>query len=253
MFLRAKPPIYHIEGVPLAPNRSLAFVPEYSFIQGLSWYHKTVGERRPEFPSWSWTGWTGELADQIMLDPRSIPGPYDISNRLEYENEIIGDFPKENEWQDFLSRTTTIRVKFLHIKGQTLKCILARTANESDMAHLQDDRNSKTSDDYLLKFEMEKNTAFYVHPVLDLVGSQIEGKPLESICLFYEAEKKLARFAFPMSLLIATNTDGVSERVGCSFHDYTYCIQDGKPLYPDAEICLAMLEKKFQLRTIRLG
>jgi hypothetical protein len=56
MFLKTETPVYHIEGVPLVPKQSLAFVPEYSFIQGLSWYHKTAGERHPEFPSWSWTG-----------------------------------------------------------------------------------------------------------------------------------------------------------------------------------------------------
>jgi hypothetical protein len=70
MFLKAKTPIYHIEGVPLVPTQSLAFVPEHSFIQGLSWYHRNVGERRPGFPSWSWTGWTGQLADNFMLDRR---------------------------------------------------------------------------------------------------------------------------------------------------------------------------------------
>jgi hypothetical protein len=77
------------------------------------------------------------------------------------------DFPKENEWQDLLSRTATTHVKLLHIKGQTLKCTLVRTAIE--VAHLQ-----YTNWDYLLKFVAE-NTFFYLRPRLDLDGSQIEG------------------------------------------------------------------------------
>ena len=81
---------------------------------------------------------------------------YDISIRLEYENEIIEDFPKENEWQNFLSKIASIRVKFLHIKGQTLKCTVVRTANEFDVAlqnawHIADY-------DYLLRFEMGEHS-----------------------------------------------------------------------------------------------
>jgi hypothetical protein len=177
-------------------------------------------------------------------------GPYNISIRLEYENEIIGDFPKENEWQIFLSKIANIRVKFLHITGQTLNCTLVRTANEVNMGYLL--YNSYMAMwDYHLKFEIEKNTVFYVRPKLDLDGSQIEGKSLECICLYYEADPELDRF--PKTLLIATNTDGVKERVGCSGPDYIYCIQDGKQGYLDPEAFSAMLEKKFQLQTIRLG
>lgn len=254
MFLKAKPPIYHIEGVPLVilPTQSFAFVPEYSFIHGLSWYHENAGERRSEFPSWSWTGWTGQLVDRVMLDPPESPDPCDISIRLEYENEIIGDFPKENEWQDFLSRTATIHVKFLHIKGQMLKCTLVRTANEFDAAHMKALYvKVAEKDKYLLKFEMEKNTVFYAGLKLDLDGSQIEGKPLECICPCWEIIKN--RKNFPTMLLIATNTNGVKERVGCTYKYYVYGMQDRKELDLDTEVFSDMLKKMFQLQTIRLG
>lgn len=240
MVLKAETPIYHIEGVPLVPIGSLAFVLEYSFIQGLSWYHETVGERRPEFPLWSWTGWTVQLVDKVILNPRWSRGPYDLSIRIEYENEIIRDFPKQNEWQDFLSKIANIRVKFLHIKGQTLKCTILRTANEVGVAYLRHD------EEYLLKFQIEKNTAFYAPLRLDLDGSQNKRKPLECICLSrYER--------FPAMLLIATNTDGVKERVGCMDTYHIYYMQDGMRFYRDPEVYLAMLKKKLQLQTIRLG
>jgi hypothetical protein len=253
MFHKAKTPIYHIEGVPLVPNQSRAFVTEDCFIQGLSWYHEKVGERRLEFPSWSWAGWTGLLANRGMVSGWPT-GPCDISIRLEYENEIIEDFPKENEWQDFLSKIASIRVKFLHIKGQTLKCSLVRTANEFGRAALKMDFFIEHFD-YVLKFEMEKNTVIYCSPLLDLDGSQIEGKPLECICLRLEAEKELSAYRVATSLLIATNTDGVSERVGI-FHNYRFCMQDGERVSLDEDhegVFRGMLEKKLQLRTIRLG
>jgi len=256
MFLKAKTPIYHIEGVPLVPQvqfvprKSRAFVLEHSFTQGLSWYHKNPGERRPEFPSWSWTGWTGLLADEVLLEGW-FPGPYEISIRLEYENEIIEDFPRENEWQNFLSKIASIRVKFLHIEGQALKCTLVRKAMEFDVALQNDWYIAK---DYLLKFEIDKNTVLYALPKLDLDGSQIKGKPLECICLNLEAEKKL-NSKYLTSLLIATNTDGVSERVGIFGH-YFFGIHHWKRVSLDKdhkEVYLAMLEKKLQPRTIRLG
>jgi hypothetical protein len=253
MFYKAKTPIYHIEGVPLVPHQLLTFVPEDSFIQGLCWYHEKVGERRLEFPSWSWAGWTGLLANRVMLDPRRLRGPYDISVRLEYENGIIEDFPKENERQDFLSKIAIIRVKFLHIKGQTLKCTLVRKANEFGRAALKMDYYIEHFD-YVLKIEIEKNTVLYSFPKLDLDGSQIEGKPLECICLCLEADKELNSFQFPTSLLIATNTDGVSERVGI-IASYCLCMQDGEQMFwsPDKEAFRGMLKKKLEPRTIRLG
>jgi hypothetical protein len=57
----------------------------------------------------------------------------------------------------------------------------------------------------------------------------------------------------PSTLLIATNTDGVKERVGCTFANFIYCMQDGEQLHLNEVLCLAMLKEKLQLQTIRLG
>ncbi len=177
-------------------------------------------------------------------------GPLGISIRLEYKNELIEDFPKENEWQNYLSKIGNIRVKFLRIKGQTLKCTLLQAANEDDMAGLQDE-SYIANEDYLLKFEMEKDTVFYIRPSLDLDGSQIEGQSPECICLDYEADTEIDWFS--TMLLIATNTDGVEERVGCTDTDDIHCLQGGKWEHLAPEVYLGMVKKKLQLRTILLG
>jgi hypothetical protein len=250
MFLKAKTPIYHIEGVPLVPHQLLAFDPEKSFIQGLSWYHKNPGERRPEFPSWSWTGWTGQLANSVMLNPPpDWFSSYGISIRLESEYAL---FPEKNGWQNILSRPANKRVHFLYIKGQTLKCTLVRMAAEVNMAALSE-LTWWDPTDYALKFEMEKNTVFYVRPRLDLDGSQIEGKPLECIWLGDEAATTLDRF--PRTLLVETYKAelGWMKRVGCTYKYSVYCMQDGKRVYLGGEGCLAMLKNKLQLRRICLG
>jgi hypothetical protein len=63
-------PIFHFWGVPILPplrwqhgrspepiSGSLA----HGFGNALLWHHKRPAQRRPDFPSWSWVGWDGEL------------------------------------------------------------------------------------------------------------------------------------------------------------------------------------------------
>lgn len=72
MFERAKRPIYHIWGVPMlsATARRNPKDPKDescrdTFLYGLSWKKSETSshsfQRRPGFPSWSWTGWIGEV------------------------------------------------------------------------------------------------------------------------------------------------------------------------------------------------
>jgi hypothetical protein len=45
-------------------------LPLQSFPQSLRWYHSTAitPRRRPDFPSWSWTGWEGQALYSAPLD-----------------------------------------------------------------------------------------------------------------------------------------------------------------------------------------
>ncbi|PMD61837.1 HET-domain-containing protein [Hyaloscypha bicolor E] len=91
MFSKTEYPVYHIEGVPILSATSGTFVPEDSFIKGLSWCHSIPGKRRPEFPSWSWAGWTGVLERSFMWADEY---PVDTVLCLETENGIIEEFPR---------------------------------------------------------------------------------------------------------------------------------------------------------------
>lgn len=65
-------PVSHLWGVPILPcvekhsngqavraNRSMTD----RFISGLCWTSATPGRRRAQFPTWSWTGWTGNIVE----------------------------------------------------------------------------------------------------------------------------------------------------------------------------------------------
>lgn len=72
-------PIYHIWGAPFAGSPTISSDYVRFFATGISWIHRgprpettyeyplhatisvTFASRRPKFPSWSWTGWKGEL------------------------------------------------------------------------------------------------------------------------------------------------------------------------------------------------
>lgn len=66
MFERAKYPIYHVWGIPTLNSiegEDVSF--KDTFLYGLSWKKSITPlhslQRRPGFPSWSWTGWIGEV------------------------------------------------------------------------------------------------------------------------------------------------------------------------------------------------
>jgi hypothetical protein len=69
-FERLPDPIYHVWGVPISRiktdrngsfHSSSRFSAEEGFVRGLCWQLSRPRRRRPGFPSWSWTGWVGEV------------------------------------------------------------------------------------------------------------------------------------------------------------------------------------------------
>jgi hypothetical protein len=72
--------VHHLMGVPIMPPcvsasqtlgksklyKGLLRSPEQGFLIGLTWVHSSPGGRIPEFPSWSWAGWSGELDPELM-------------------------------------------------------------------------------------------------------------------------------------------------------------------------------------------
>jgi hypothetical protein len=210
MFSRSDFPIYHIEGVPVVSSRRGAA--EYFFLKGLSWYHRSPGKRRPEFPSWSWAGWTGQLVDKFMYfdQPRinNITKVY-----LETKNKELEDFPLTETiegWQEFMSKLASIRVNTIRIHGYTLRCKVLLTIDRGSGGR----KNSLTPEDgCILQFEVEDNISVFLAPKWDLEGSQLVGKVLTCVCL-----EDFPRGGVPQlftMLLVKEYTHGLAERVGC--------------------------------------
>jgi hypothetical protein len=83
-------PVYHHRGVPILdsnPERPLIqFGNTDGFTIGLCWLSKWPGRRRPEFPSWSWSGWTCPVAFRQHK-------PYSFQTTIRYDQPIQIHFP----------------------------------------------------------------------------------------------------------------------------------------------------------------
>jgi hypothetical protein len=261
MFSKTQYPVYHIEGVPILWATLDKVAPVHSFIRGLSWYHPIPGKRRPEFPSWSWAGWTGLLQDTFMCRDKC---PVGTILRLETEDGIIEKAPKWDHWLEFLSKKTTNNVKILHIQGWTLRCTIVHRKSGKGETGRDTDRSCVPEDSYFLKFKLRKNKSVYFAPKWDLDVSQLDGKSLKCIFLSSPTNERLLG-SLPM-LVVNQNMDGLSERVGCCSLSYgsIYVQADQKWVDPwksphhwkkyfwDTSYW-NMLKKKLERRTIRLG
>jgi hypothetical protein len=260
MFSRTEDPVYHIEGVPILWATLETVDPVHSFIRGLSWYHLIPGKRRPEFPSWSWAGWVGQLKERFMCRDKCPVGTTIL--RFETEDGIIENLPKWDHWLEFLSKKPTNNVKILHIQGWTLRCTIVHRKSGKGEKRRDTDRSSVIpKDGYFLKFKLRKNRAVYLTPHWDLDVSQLDGKSLN--CIFLSSPGHLGSFAM---LVVYQNMDGLSERVGCCSLSYgwVYVQADQKWVDPwkstyDWKTSLwdtsygDMLKKKLERQTIRLG
>lgn len=72
------PPVYHIWGIPIltlpynsenGSEKELFATTSEAFGLGLFWNLKVPGTRRKDFPSWSWTGYKGEIVHYASTDP----------------------------------------------------------------------------------------------------------------------------------------------------------------------------------------
>ena len=91
---------------------------------GLLWYHLEGGERRKQFPSWSWEGG--------KLQPKFFFHRYLFNTKLndtlvwvEDPNSRLQGFPEFADLPDFLS-STDCNTRFIHIEAWTISCSIVR-------------------------------------------------------------------------------------------------------------------------------
>lgn len=109
-----------------------SYSPLGSFIDGLTWHHRgtnipQIWDRRPNFPSWSWAGWSGSIAHRPLLSKGFTGRAYrngQDNPSLWIETPEKAFLPVKHSWNELLdmlslySMTTT----FLHIESETFEC-----------------------------------------------------------------------------------------------------------------------------------
>jgi hypothetical protein len=100
-FERSKIPVYQSWGIPFGPSQQGRETDlDAGFINCLRWRLLKPVKRRAGFPSWSWTGWSGQLADMPRPRIGSDSETFDIYLRMELENGkkiMLGDYMKAAE------------------------------------------------------------------------------------------------------------------------------------------------------------
>lgn len=82
-FQKSEYPIHHYWGVPVYAKQS-----GHEFIAGFTWDLVKPGRRRTGFPSWSWSGWIGQVKPGVLVKLEHtpsqhlhLPQPYRLSMR----------------------------------------------------------------------------------------------------------------------------------------------------------------------------
>ena len=139
-FRSMKRPVFHHFGVPSLPpvlntqKIGVAFGqlvslitlptnPDHGLATGLCWFLEKPSQRRAGFPSWSWTGWTGQVSkpnhDRLQYYFGFPEGHLDVKIWIELEDETI------RRWSDDV---TTVEIhgrvrytQYLHLEIYTIR------------------------------------------------------------------------------------------------------------------------------------
>lgn len=146
--------IRQLHGVPVRKNRDLAQPEVYIHI---NWYHETVSYRRPQFPSWSWSGWQGGIA----MRSHDISVPYNCTIELLDQNpsellSLQNWFTQQKENPNLSSLTVP---QLLRITAYTVKVKLEKK-NWTDPSENQSNKNIAEDGRYA-------NGIYAVLPIVD--------------------------------------------------------------------------------------
>lgn len=136
-FQNCQRPLHHFMGIPILPvvvvpcvnPRHGILVNEQGFLTGLTWYAygDTPGRRIPQFPSWSWAGWTSKISAKLAFgkDP-TRPTP-DNNVWIEMRDCSLVDFPDQAmDLPQFVKMLTAGgHGRFIHIEAKTYEGSLA--------------------------------------------------------------------------------------------------------------------------------
>ncbi|TVY41603.1 hypothetical protein LSUB1_G002186 [Lachnellula subtilissima] len=125
-------PVFHFMGIPIMSAAAIMQDPyafddvkwksltaEHSFAMGLCWSHSWRGKRRPEFPSWTWAGWTEYPTGATQIKPENVKIWVDDS-----VNQLTR-FPSFDALPDFLLQQPSHGILYLTVEASAIKCTIA--------------------------------------------------------------------------------------------------------------------------------
>lgn len=128
------PPVVDFNFGATITERETGRTPAECFLIGLTWFHEAPGERRAEFPGWSWAGWIGKLGDHLLFCQEMKFRLSHTAVGIEKENDEILSFPNWPLLSSFLSCLEE-SCRFIHIEASTFPIQIVYLDEECLAAH----------------------------------------------------------------------------------------------------------------------
>jgi hypothetical protein len=122
--------IRHIWGVPIitetsklpqpasAASDSYQFIQATDFLYGLWWQVESPATRRPDFPSWSWTGWFGPVHWDRLIDRKNFRVDPSVTLKVELRDGRILDWENFQKSYNKLNQQSVLST-YIHISAWT--------------------------------------------------------------------------------------------------------------------------------------
>jgi hypothetical protein len=140
-------PVHQLMGVPVFPpwvchyrerDKPKVFarvnrIPEQGFLVGLTWSHgsnSATSTRIPEFPSWSWAGWTRRVDYTLKFDDWWTTTLNETRVWMEGDSGELREFPTLDQLRDLKPNDPLGRQMFIVIEGNTFACSTVQLKRE---------------------------------------------------------------------------------------------------------------------------
>lgn len=242
VFASSEFPVQELEGVPLLPSthlknskRQFPFdrTPSDSLVLGLSWSHKNPGKRRPQFPSWSWAGWEGQLEPSLFWAKFWEEETFHTNvEHIEDSDGTLWELPLTHADLPHMLRDLKLSlpsILYVHIKAATFPCNLVYIDRHKHLT--VDERELKQGpqhNGYYIKLQLGEasspsinggDTCVYAPAYLDRPARGLLRSSL--LCITFHGNHQVElSLVEEQSLLLVRESKGCYERVGWSpFHE----------------------------------
>jgi hypothetical protein len=275
-FQESPMPVYQFMGVPMMPSvcrgRSGSFDGDYfdlphprslaeGFLIGLTWGHDTglshtkTGRRITHFPSWSWAGWTGDLATSLFFERHLLRGETRLDDSqvwIEKEDGDLSPFPTYDAFTEFESMDPYNKVKFIHVEVNTFRC---STVSWDENQSIARENNLKyMAGRYYAKVEVQDDVHLFLQIELDRPLAAEEKASVPLVALMIGGKQGILKWN-PYVLIFVQESEGYFERLGIGYNHTILVKSDDLGYVYDREnqIFSESMKPFISRRKIRLG